>query len=219
MSRSPCCASTGSPSIVNATAAPPRSIARWNSPAIVAFPSRAGAERARRTRWPPTIVVEPFATALTMKVDTVNIYLVTTGKLHPVVVELVTDEGIAGHRRSGDRLRPRRHGRGGNDQGPRRANDRRLRSGADRDRSGRRCTTTRSGPRAAARSCSPASARSSRRSGTSRARRSASRCTSCSAAGCGTRSASTPTAGTARRALRRNSRRRPSGRCATATAR
>jgi len=31
-----------------------------------------------------------------MKVDTVNIYLVTTGKLHPVVVELVTDEGIAG---------------------------------------------------------------------------------------------------------------------------
>ena len=31
-----------------------------------------------------------------MKVDAVNIYLVTTGKLHPVVVELVTDEGIAG---------------------------------------------------------------------------------------------------------------------------
>ncbi len=31
-----------------------------------------------------------------MKVDTVNIYLVTTGKLHPVVVELVTDEGITG---------------------------------------------------------------------------------------------------------------------------
>ena len=31
-----------------------------------------------------------------MKVETVNIYLVTTGKLHPVVVELVTDEGIAG---------------------------------------------------------------------------------------------------------------------------
>ena len=31
-----------------------------------------------------------------MKVDTVNIYLVTTGKLHPVVVELVTDDGIAG---------------------------------------------------------------------------------------------------------------------------
>jgi galactonate dehydratase len=31
-----------------------------------------------------------------MQVDTVNIYLVTTGKLHPVVVELVTDEGIAG---------------------------------------------------------------------------------------------------------------------------
>ncbi|MEO8309548.1 MAG: mandelate racemase/muconate lactonizing enzyme family protein [Caldimonas sp.] len=31
-----------------------------------------------------------------MKVETANIYLVTTGKLHPVVVELVTDEGIAG---------------------------------------------------------------------------------------------------------------------------
>jgi galactonate dehydratase len=31
-----------------------------------------------------------------MKVATVNIYLVTTGKLHPVVVELVTDEGISG---------------------------------------------------------------------------------------------------------------------------
>jgi galactonate dehydratase len=31
-----------------------------------------------------------------MKVDTVNIYLVTTGKLHPVVVELVTDEGVTG---------------------------------------------------------------------------------------------------------------------------
>ena len=31
-----------------------------------------------------------------MKVDTANVYLVTTGKLHPVVVELVTDEGIAG---------------------------------------------------------------------------------------------------------------------------
>ncbi len=31
-----------------------------------------------------------------MKVETVNIYLVTTGKLHPVVVELVTDEGISG---------------------------------------------------------------------------------------------------------------------------
>ena len=31
-----------------------------------------------------------------MRVDTVNIYLVTTGKLHPVVVELVTDEGVAG---------------------------------------------------------------------------------------------------------------------------
>jgi galactonate dehydratase len=31
-----------------------------------------------------------------MKVVTANIYLVTTGKLHPVVVELVTDEGIAG---------------------------------------------------------------------------------------------------------------------------
>ena len=31
-----------------------------------------------------------------MRVDAVNIYLVTTGKLHPVVVELVTDEGIAG---------------------------------------------------------------------------------------------------------------------------
>ena len=31
-----------------------------------------------------------------MKVDTANIYLVTTGKLHPVVVELVTDEGITG---------------------------------------------------------------------------------------------------------------------------
>ena len=31
-----------------------------------------------------------------MKVETVNIYLVTTGKLHPVVVELVTDEGVAG---------------------------------------------------------------------------------------------------------------------------
>jgi hypothetical protein len=27
-----------------------------------------------------------------MQVDTANIYLVTTGKLHPVVVELVTDE-------------------------------------------------------------------------------------------------------------------------------
>ena len=31
-----------------------------------------------------------------MKVETINIYLVTTGKLHPVVVELVTDEGITG---------------------------------------------------------------------------------------------------------------------------
>jgi len=31
-----------------------------------------------------------------MKVDTVNIYLVSTGKLHPVIVELVTDDGIAG---------------------------------------------------------------------------------------------------------------------------
>ncbi len=31
-----------------------------------------------------------------MKVDSVNIYLVTTGKLHPVVVELVTDVGITG---------------------------------------------------------------------------------------------------------------------------
>jgi galactonate dehydratase len=31
-----------------------------------------------------------------MKVDAFNIYLVTTGKLHPVVVELVTDEGVAG---------------------------------------------------------------------------------------------------------------------------
>jgi galactonate dehydratase len=31
-----------------------------------------------------------------MKVETVNVYLVTTGKLHPVVVEIVTDEGIAG---------------------------------------------------------------------------------------------------------------------------
>ena len=31
-----------------------------------------------------------------MKVDTANVYLVTTGKLHPVVVELVTDEGIVG---------------------------------------------------------------------------------------------------------------------------
>jgi galactonate dehydratase len=31
-----------------------------------------------------------------MKVETVNIYLVTTGKLHPVVVEIVTNEGIAG---------------------------------------------------------------------------------------------------------------------------
>src|SRR3982751_405599 len=31
-----------------------------------------------------------------MKVDTVNIYLVTTGKLHPVIVELVTDDGITG---------------------------------------------------------------------------------------------------------------------------
>src|SRR5689334_17113756 len=31
-----------------------------------------------------------------MLVRTVNIYLVTTGNLHPVVVELVTDEGIAG---------------------------------------------------------------------------------------------------------------------------
>jgi len=31
-----------------------------------------------------------------MKIDVVNIYLVTAGKLHPVVVELVTDEGITG---------------------------------------------------------------------------------------------------------------------------
>jgi galactonate dehydratase len=31
-----------------------------------------------------------------MKIEAVNIYLVTTGKLHPVVVELSTDEGIAG---------------------------------------------------------------------------------------------------------------------------
>ena len=31
-----------------------------------------------------------------MLVRTVNIYLVTTGNLHPVVVELVTDEGIRG---------------------------------------------------------------------------------------------------------------------------
>jgi galactonate dehydratase len=31
-----------------------------------------------------------------MKVDTVNIYLVTTGKLHPVVVELVTDDAVSG---------------------------------------------------------------------------------------------------------------------------
>jgi galactonate dehydratase len=31
-----------------------------------------------------------------MKVVGVDIYLVTTGKLHPVVVEIVTDEGIAG---------------------------------------------------------------------------------------------------------------------------
>ena len=31
-----------------------------------------------------------------MKVDTVNIYLVSTGKLHPVIVELVTDDGITG---------------------------------------------------------------------------------------------------------------------------
>ncbi|MEP7058447.1 MAG: mandelate racemase/muconate lactonizing enzyme family protein, partial [Caldimonas sp.] len=31
-----------------------------------------------------------------MKVDKVNIYLVTTGKLHPVAVELVTDEGLTG---------------------------------------------------------------------------------------------------------------------------
>jgi galactonate dehydratase len=31
-----------------------------------------------------------------MKVDGVNIYLVTTGKLHPVVVELTTDAGITG---------------------------------------------------------------------------------------------------------------------------
>jgi galactonate dehydratase len=31
-----------------------------------------------------------------MKVEAVDIYLVTTGKLHPVVVELVTDEGIRG---------------------------------------------------------------------------------------------------------------------------
>jgi len=52
--------------------------------------------RDRAGQRPPTIVVEPFATDLTMKVDTLNIYLVTTGKLHPVVVELVTDEGITG---------------------------------------------------------------------------------------------------------------------------
>ena len=31
-----------------------------------------------------------------MQVDAVNIYLVTTGKLHPVVVELVTDDGTTG---------------------------------------------------------------------------------------------------------------------------
>jgi len=31
-----------------------------------------------------------------MKVDAVNIYLVTAGKLHPVVVEIVTDEGVTG---------------------------------------------------------------------------------------------------------------------------
>ena len=31
-----------------------------------------------------------------MKIDSATIYLVTAGKLHPVIVELVTDEGIAG---------------------------------------------------------------------------------------------------------------------------
>jgi len=31
-----------------------------------------------------------------MKIDTANIYLVAAGKLHPVIVELLTDEGIVG---------------------------------------------------------------------------------------------------------------------------
>jgi galactonate dehydratase len=31
-----------------------------------------------------------------MKIDCANIYLVAAGKLHPVIVEILTDEGIAG---------------------------------------------------------------------------------------------------------------------------
>lgn len=31
-----------------------------------------------------------------MKIDAVNVYLITTGKLHPVIVEIVTDEGVTG---------------------------------------------------------------------------------------------------------------------------
>ena len=56
----------------------------------------------------------------------------TAGKLHPVIVELVTDEGVDRHRRGGDRLRDRRHRGGRHGQGPRRAHDRRPRSVAHR---------------------------------------------------------------------------------------
>ncbi|HYI89336.1 MAG TPA: mandelate racemase/muconate lactonizing enzyme family protein, partial [Beijerinckiaceae bacterium] len=31
-----------------------------------------------------------------MKIDSANIYLVAAGKLHPVIVELLTDEGVTG---------------------------------------------------------------------------------------------------------------------------
>ena len=67
-----------------------------------------------------------------MRVERANIYLVTAGKLHPVIVELVTDEGIDRDRRGGDRLRDRRHGGGRDGQGSRRAHDRRPRSVAHR---------------------------------------------------------------------------------------
>src|SRR6516164_9062030 len=153
-----------------------------------------------------------------MKIARVKIYLIAGGKLHPVIVEIVTDEGVSGIGEAAIA-----YGLGGTAAaGMVKDLSERMLIGRDPFRIEEIWSEMYDHSfwaKGADRSCSPPSARSSRRCGTSRVRRSASRSTNFSVAGCATACMYTRTAGTARLRRPPSLPRRRNARCATGTMR
>jgi len=152
-----------------------------------------------------------------MKVTGAKIYLVAVGRLHPVLVEILTDEGITGVGEAAIAYGIGATAAAGMTKDLVEA----IVLGKDPFRIEQLWADMYDNSfwRAGAPSSSRESARSSRRCGTSREKPSASRSTSSWAANAATGCAPMPTAGRMRAALRTNMPKRPSARSATATPR